>query len=220
MLKVIALDIETKNLDMETEGLEFSNPKGWKTSCVSIYDCTGGGYFYNYADLEELPYEIIEDYGVLPFEALKNDMNQWYEEGYLLLTKNGNNFDLPIISKPISEGGCGVAAEVEKFNEGDGITSSHLDLQTYLEEATNGVRFSLQTLIKSVLGEQESKLMEAKFAPDEWAAGNYGEVLRYCEEDARYTYKVWEIARMTGSIQASGKTPEGNYENCYVRIRW
>ena len=60
-MKVIALDIETKNLDMESEGLDFGNPNGWETSCVSIWDSTGKGWFYNYADVDELPYEIIED---------------------------------------------------------------------------------------------------------------------------------------------------------------
>ena len=37
MSRYIALDIETANLDMEAEGLEFGNPKGWKTSCVCLY---------------------------------------------------------------------------------------------------------------------------------------------------------------------------------------
>lgn len=93
-------------------------------------------------------------------------------------------------------------------------------MQTYLEDATFGVRFSLQTLIKSVLGADESKLMEAKFAPQAWADGNYAEVIRYCGEDAKYTYEVWNVARNRGYIQASGKSPEGNYEDCYIRIRW
>ncbi len=37
-MKIIGLDIETLNLDMDSEGLEFDNPQGWKTSCVCIYD--------------------------------------------------------------------------------------------------------------------------------------------------------------------------------------
>ena len=45
VMKVIALDIETKNLDMESEGLDFGNPEGWKTSCVSIWDSSGKGGF-------------------------------------------------------------------------------------------------------------------------------------------------------------------------------
>ena len=211
-MKVIALDIETKNLDMKAEGLDFNNPDGWKVSCVSIWHPTSGAY--NYAG---------KDYFgsmAMSFEQLKDDLQTWFEDGYTLITKNGTNFDLPIISKSIADGGCGVKKIIKEYIEGDEIASRHLDLQTYLEDATFGVRFSLQTLIKSVLGTDESKLMEAKYAPQAWMDGNYAEVIHYCEEDARYTYEVWNVARTRGYIQASGKNSEGDYEECYVRISW
>ena len=38
MEKIISLDIETSNLSMKAENLEFSNPAKWKTSCVGVYD--------------------------------------------------------------------------------------------------------------------------------------------------------------------------------------
>jgi len=217
-MKVIALDIETKNLDMKAEGLDFGNPQGWEVSCVSIWHPTSGPY--NYAQWEDLPAEVMEKFTVMSFQQLEDDLQTWWDDGYTLITKNGTHFDLPIISKPISEGGCGVEKIIKEYIDGDEITSRHLDLQTYLEDATFGVRFSLQTLIKSVLGTDESKLMEAKFAPQAWADGNYAEVIHYCEEDARYTYQVWEVARNRGYIQASGKSAEGNYEECYIRIEW
>ena len=217
-MKVIALDIETKNLDMKAEGLDFNNPDGWKVSCVSIWHPTSEAY--NYAQWETLPAEVMEKFTVMSFEQLKEDLQTWFDDGYTLITKNGTNFDLPIISKPIAEGGCGVEKIIKECIWGDEIASRHLDLQTYLEDATFGVRFSLQTLIKSVLGTDESKLMEAKFAPQAWAEGDYAEVIHYCEEDARYTYEVWNVARMRGYIQAPGKNSEGDYEECYIRINW
>jgi|TARA_R110000803_G_scaffold82099_1_gene148116 DNA polymerase elongation subunit (family B) len=217
-MKVIALDIETKNLDMKAEGLDFGNPQGWEVSCVSIWHPTSGPY--NYAQWEDLPAEVMEKFTVMSFQQLEDDLQTWWDDGYTLITKNGTNFDLPIISKSIADGGCGVEKIIKQFEEGDELTSRHLDLQTYLEDATFGVRFSLQTLIKSVLGTDESKLMEAKFAPQAWADGNYAEVIHYCEEDSRYTYQVWEVAQMRGYIQASGKDSEGNYKECYVRISW
>ena len=169
-MKVIALDIETKNLDMKAEGLDFNNPDGWKVSCVSIWHPTSGAY--NYAG---------KDYFgsmAMSFEQLKDDLQTWFEDGYTLITKNGTNFDLPIISKSIADGGCGVKKIIKEYIEGDEIASRHLDLQTYLE------------------------------------------VIHYCEEDARYTYEVWNVARTRGYIQASGKNSEGDYEECYVRISW
>ena len=36
--RIIALDIETANLDMEAEGLKFDDPTGWKTAVVCIHN--------------------------------------------------------------------------------------------------------------------------------------------------------------------------------------
>ena len=41
-LRIISLDIETANLDMDAEGLSFGDPKGWRTSCVCIHNSTTG----------------------------------------------------------------------------------------------------------------------------------------------------------------------------------
>ena len=68
-MKVIALDIETKNLDMKAEGLDFNNPDGWKVSCVSIWHPTSGAYNYAGKDyfgsmamsFEQLKDEISKD---------------------------------------------------------------------------------------------------------------------------------------------------------------
>ena len=51
MRKFLVLDIETSNLDMDVDGLTFDNPKGWRTSCVGIYDIwegeeRGSSYYY------------------------------------------------------------------------------------------------------------------------------------------------------------------------------
>jgi len=37
-LRIIALDIETANLDMEAEGLNFNDPTGWQTAVVCIHN--------------------------------------------------------------------------------------------------------------------------------------------------------------------------------------
>lgn len=217
-MKVIALDIETKNMDMSADGLEFDDPRGWLVSCVSVWDAgVNHQPDYNYANLPEIPDSVRAEYRVESFSTLQHDLQEWFDKGYLLLTKNGRKFDLPIISKPISEGGCGVGEIVAEFD----ANSRHLDLQVWLEEATGGIRFSLQSLVKAVIGPHESKLMEAQFAPDEWNAGNYSEVIAYCAKDAELTYQVWEMARRKGSLQAEYKDPEtGQYESCYVRISW
>ena len=37
-LRIISLDIETANLDMEAEGLVFDDPKGWRTAVVCVHN--------------------------------------------------------------------------------------------------------------------------------------------------------------------------------------
>lgn len=213
----IALDIETMNLDMKSEGLSFDNPKGWTTSCVCIYDPTKSADLRNhrYGDTNRLPAHIVSDLNIKSWKQLKNDLASWFDKGYTLITKNGRQFDLPIISKGIRYGGCGVRKEIQQFEN----SHRHLDLQVYLEEVTDGIRFSLQSLISAILGPKESKLMAAEMAPLLWEAGDYLSVYEYCDYDARYTYEVWAKAKSLGSLQAIGYK-EGIKQNCYVRIKW
>ncbi len=217
-MNVIALDIETKNLDMVADNLSFDNPQGWLVSCVSIWDSSvNTENDYNYANLAEIPEAVRVAYRVESFDTLKKDLEEWYENGYLLLTKNGDKFDLPIINKSIAEGGCGVSEIIQKFNH----SNQHLDLQVWLENATQGLRFSLQALVKGVLGESQSKLMEAQFAPEAWNQGKYSEVIEYCAKDSELTYLVWQVARNKGSLQAVAKNTDTNqYDTCYVKIGW
>lgn len=214
-MKVISLDIETKNLDISN--LNFNNPKGWKVSCVCIYDPTNPEDFrnYRYGDLNEIPFKAETTLEIKSWKQLKEDLEIWYQSDYILITKNGLNFDLPIISKGIKSGGCGVKEVIQQFEDSD----RHLDLQKYLEDCTQGIRFSLQNLIVAVLGANESKLMAADEAPLSWESGDYLSVYEYCDADAKYTHDVWDRARRKGSIQAIGKK-DGEEQNCYVRVKW
>jgi hypothetical protein len=63
--------------------------------------------------------------------------------------------------------------------------------------------------------------MEAQFAPEEWAKGNYEDVILYCAKDAELTYRVWEVAKRKGTLQAMAKNPAtGKSQSCLVRIQW
>ena len=53
-MRVIGLDIETSNLDMDADGLSFGDPTGWTTSCVSIYDHHRDATFHYVADPDSL----------------------------------------------------------------------------------------------------------------------------------------------------------------------
>ena len=168
--KIIALDIETLNLDMEKEGLSFDNPAGWTTSCVCIYDAYFQEEFYYVQDdfirsllnsnrsLNKLERTVRE------MKYLSQDLEGWFNDGYSLLTHNGTNFDIPILKKSIEDGG----GSCESVFESD---FKHIDMSHSL--TTDTFRYKLQHLVKGMLGEERSKLMEAQFAPVEWDKGNY-----------------------------------------------
>ena len=202
-MKVIALDIETANLDMDAEGLAFDNPKGWKTAVVCMYDSKDGlNSIYVHPDNYD---EVVRKCGgklgiVFKFEMLAYHLRNARNEGYLLLTHNGEGFDFPIMSKTQKQGGVGsVKSLLEKWPE-----NQKLDMAQYLKKET-GIRYRLNHLIHGLLGEEESKLMDAANAPIEWNKGNHEEVIRYCIDDCQKTYRVLMKAQEMGRFTAIGK---------------
>ncbi len=202
--KYIVLDIETANLSMEDEGLQFDNPKDWKTACVCIYDSHKhqDWYFVNYTDLDVVRRSISLDIEVHPFIVLENKLNEWFNEGYLLVTHNGYGFDNPILSKPIVDGGADCASILNNFDD-----SRQIDMSLTLKQIT-GERYRLQHLVHGLLGNDTSKLMDAAFAPVEWANGNYDKVLKYCISDCHLTLKTYLTAKKIGHFHA-----ESSYKN-------
>ena len=201
--RIISLDIETANLDMDAEGLSFDDPKGWRTSCVCLHDSMRDTTaIYVHPDKYD---EITRLCGgklgiVYPFDMLQYHLRTKRNEGYTLLTHNGLGFDLPIISKSIKDGGVGGCASLlEKWHK-----NLMMDTCAVLMKAT-GVRYRLNHLIHGLLGEEQSKLMDAANAPKEWAKGNYEDVIRYCIDDTRKTLAVYLEAGNQGEFRAIGK---------------
>ena len=116
------------------------------------------------------------------------------------MTHNGLGFDLPIISKSIKDGGVGGCASLLK----KWPKETMMDTCAVLLQAT-GERYRLNHLIHGLLGEEQSKLMDAANAPKEWAKGNYEEVIRYCIDDTQKTLAVFLTAGNEGEFRAIGK---------------
>jgi hypothetical protein len=136
---------------------------------------------------------------VYPFNMLEHHLSKWLGDGYTILTHNGLGFDLPIISKSIIDGGVGCEAILKTWPKMQMVDTCHV-----LTEAT-GVRYRLNHLIHSMLGIDESKLMDAANAPKEWAKGNYEEVIRYCIDDTQKTLQVYFKAGELTGFSAIGK---------------
>lgn len=202
-LRIISLDIETANLDMDAEGLSFGDPKGWRTSCVCIHNSTTGkNNIYvpkeNYLQIARICGGTLGI--VYPFEMLEYHLNEWRDDGYTLLTHNGLGFDFPILSKSIKDGGVGGCASLLKKWPKEMM----MDTSAVLSKAT-GERYRLNHLIHGLLGEEQSKLMDAANAPKEWAKGNYEDVIRYCIDDTQKTLAVYLTAGEEGEFRAIGK---------------
>jgi hypothetical protein len=131
------------------------------------------------------------------------------------LTHNGEGFDFPIMSKSIGDGGVGKCKDILE----GWPPSQKFDSSLYLKQKT-GIRYRLNHLIHGMLGEDQSKLMDAANAPIEWAKGNHEEVIRYCVDDCLKTYNVFVGSLDSGYFTAIGKdeyipveAPRIDYQN-------
>ena len=218
MSRYIALDIETANLDMDAEGLSFSNPQGWKTSVVCVYNSHEDKNYIFVGEADYTP--AVRKCGgkvglVYRFDFLLHFLQKWRDGGYLLLTHNGEGFDFPIMSKSIGDGGVGKCKDILE----GWPPSQKFDSSLYLKQKT-GIRYRLNHLIHGMLGEDQSKLMDAANAPIEWAKGNHEEVIRYCVDDCLKTYNVFIGSLDSGYFTAIGKdeyipveAPRIDYQN-------
>ena len=219
-MRIIALDIETANLDMEAEGLKFDDPTGWKTAVVCIHNNYTNMDMVYVADsmLEDVRHRC-KDAKIHPFSIIPYHLRRWRNEGYLLLTHNGFGFDFPIMQKSVKDGGVGqVKSLLDKWPK-----NQMMDTCAVLT-ATTGVRYRLNHLIHGLLGEDQSKLMDAANAPKEWAKKNYSDVIRYCIDDCRKTAKVYLKAGEEGEFRAIGKeeyrsVPINEYYTTWVKAQ-
>jgi len=204
------LDIETMNLDMAAEGLSFSDPTGWVISCACVH-------LQGLQNPREANLVYVRDYGqvvahmgevdnmtIRPLAALYRDLSRWHKQRVPLITHNGTSFDLPILSKPMQEGGAGCAEEISRY-AGDNL---HIDTCARLFEQT-GLRIHLSTLCEMLLGTdpEDHKLMPAAEAPIAWSQSRYGEVIRYCIQDCILTGRVRDVALGQKSITIKGHLP-------------
>lgn len=221
MSKYLVLDIETANLDMEAEGLQFGNPKGWRTSCICIYDfwldegVSNGVGIYYVADPELILKHSPElrGYNLRPITQFSSDLLNWFKKDYTLVTKNGLGFDLPILMKSIEDGG----SESEDILNRYELTGRHIDI-CHLLKKQYGYRFSLSTLVKGLYGDSDSKTLAASEAPMLWAEKQFDIVLDYCMHDCVLTAKVFVDAPHR-SFEAQGRK-NGKPQTMMISPSW
>jgi hypothetical protein len=116
------------------------------------------------------------------------------------------------MSKPLNEGGCNLNDIIQLF-EGDNRTQDlFFTLITYTH-----INFSLQNLIKGVIGNNYGKSMKSKTTPSQWAEGNYIEVLIYCMLDCIYTSEVFNRLNIIDKEYTINYKRWGNLYGCNIK---
>lgn len=221
MTRYLALDIETANLDMESEGLQFGNPDGWQTSCVCLYDfwidegVENGVPIYYVEDPEKVVSvdDNLKYYNLRGLSELSSDLERFFKQGYTLVSKNGLGFDMPILMKSFEKGGADCYDILRKYE----LDKRHIDI-CYLLRQQYGFRFSLQNLVKGLYGDSDSKTMSASKAPELWAEKEYRLVLDYCMHDCVLTGKVFVEAPLR-SFTATGRK-NGRSQTMIISPSW
>ena len=158
-MKRVTFDIETVG-DFRSNG-DFSN---LEITVVGTHDSETGemkGFFK-----EDFP-----------------QMWKLFESADILVSYNGDHFDIPILNKYY-------AGALTKIKSVD-----------ILKEVRNilGRRLKLQSVAEATLGRGKSS--DGLEAMDWWAQGKKDEVLKYCLDDVKLTNELYEYAKKNGSLK-------------------
>lgn len=153
-MRKIFLDIETKNTFEEAGS---SEPVALDMSVVCVYDSAEDKYSSFLEDQLPKLWPIIE-------------------RADILVTYNGDHFDIPILNK---------------YYSGDLTKIKSLDLMNEIKKVL-GRRLKLDTVAKATLG--KGKIGHGLDAINWWREGKVDEIIKYCIEDVKITKEVYDFA--------------------------
>ncbi|MFA6404886.1 MAG: ribonuclease H-like domain-containing protein [Candidatus Paceibacterota bacterium] len=160
-MRKITLDIETKNL---FEDVGINDPVALDMSVVCIHDTEDDKYkSFLETDLKDL-WPILEQSDVL-------------------ITWNGEHFDLPILNK---------------YYPGDINKIKSLDLMKEVQKVL-GRRLKLDTVATATLGVNKSG--NGLDAIRWWQSGEIDKIIKYCIDDVRITKEIYDYAMSNSSIK-------------------
>lgn len=153
-MKKVVLDIETRNTFQEVGS---SDPAALDLSIMCIYESHTGKY---------------SDYTIETLPTL------WpiLEAADLIITYNGDHFDLPILNK---------------YYNGDLTKLRHVDLLKEIQKVI-GRRVGLDSVAQATLG--KGKIGNGLEAITWWRKGEIEKLIEYCKADVEVTKNVYEYA--------------------------
>lgn len=159
-MRKIVFDIETSNIFQEVGS---NNPADLDISVVGIYDSVSDSYkAYLQKDFSEL-WRIIE-------------------EADILITFNGEHFDIPLLNK---------------YYSGDLSKIKSIDLLKEMQKSA-GRRMKLDQIAEGTLGIHKSG--HGLDATRRWREGKVEEVMKYCLDDVRITKELYDYALSNGKL--------------------
>ena len=153
-MKKIIFDIETKNIFSDVGS---DNPADLDLSVISIYDSESDKY-----------YSFLEDQ--------LDEMWPYFKKADMLITFNGNHFDIPLL---------------QKYAPFDLNDIYHLDIFAEVEKSI-GKKIGLDAIATITLG--TSKSANGLQAVAWWNSGEIDKIIEYCEKDVKVTKEVYEYA--------------------------
>jgi DEAD/DEAH box helicase domain-containing protein len=159
-MKILTFDIETTNTFDEVGS---PNPEDLDLAVICVHDNETG----------EITHYFKEDLGKLWPLIERSDM---------LVTFNGNHFDIPLLNK---------------YYAGDLTQIKSLDLLVEIKKSL-GRRIKLDDIASATLG--ESKSADGLQSIIWWRQGKIDEVVSYCKQDVVVTCKVYDFALKNGHL--------------------
>ena len=184
MSKVLAIDLETKNLSHEIGG--WGNTHMFLVSTVCTYD---GNVAKAYVDESLIEKIDTAQYQVFGLRQLKYDLDDHLSKGGKVLGHNIAVFDLPILRDSMD-----IYCIHKYLGDENYIDTSKILLKEH------GERFPLKNLVKCTMN--DFKLMDSADAPKLWKMGQYDEVVEYCMKDTQLVYDLWKYGQEHGIVKA------------------
>ncbi|MDE1975063.1 MAG: ribonuclease H-like domain-containing protein [Patescibacteria group bacterium] len=160
-MRRITFDLETKNVFQDTGS---NDPASLDMSVVCIHDSADDSYR----------------------SFLEQDLGGLWpilEEADILISWNGDHFDIPILNK---------------YYPGDLSKIKSVDLMKEMQ-AVLGRRLKLDTVANATLGSAKSG--NGLDAIEWWKNGEVDKVIRYCIDDVRLTKELYEYAIDNGHLK-------------------
>lgn len=190
-LSRIAFDLETLRMKAEKESFpQYKMSAGVSVLCAIDLDTNQPWFFCD------------EDIGEFSLEHFA----QLCRNSKLLVSYNGNNFDIPVLQ-----------TSTERL-----ITvMNHVDLLACIWRAIASFRsrygkgdWTLDRVCKDTLGERKL-LTDGAYAPQKWAEGRIGEVSTYCYMDTYLTSMLYKFIVKNGYVlDPFGKEIEIHLDPC------